>query len=359
MIDSVRTHFFVIVILVVSLFTACSYENQEKQITIAVLGSGYSRFFKSGIEKGYEEALKEYENSGFDIKIDFYDDRDDYEYSSKLISSIVKDENVVAIVGSAKQNICENQAYQANKAGKIFLIPHRFDYENISDSVGNKTFYLNYSCEDIGKIMNDIVEKDVGEKWVVCYSDDEISKNEIKTLKKNDDVFDFVKINALEIDFEGIVKRWKSLDIDGAVFLPYDNMNYEIFYKLRKEMPEISIVSDARLDNDDELKKHRAEFENVYIVDNFNIEEDKENKYSGFTDTFEIQGRNTVRMIIDTAIENNTVEPEKIAEILHNCGYKGVLENFKFDKKGFAVWDCFSYGRFGKTDFEEFVIENK
>lgn len=350
---------FLVMALVLS---GCGSKKERKQITIAVLGSSssYSRFFKEGIEKAYEDVLREYKDKDFDINIGFYDDKDDYEYASKLTSKLVKDNNVTAIIGSSKQEICENQAYQANLYGKICLIPHWFNDEKLKESYYDKTFYLNYSCDDVGKIMNDVVKNNNDKKWAVCYSENEVSQREIKRLKKNSgDIVDFVKVNTIETDFNDTIGRWKKLNVGGIVYIPYDDNGYELLYKIKAEMPDSIVVSDSSLDNNDELEKHRKEFNNVYFVDNFFIEDDTDNKYDMFEDTFEIHGYNTIRMIVDTAILNNTDDPKIIAEMLHKLGYNGVLEKFKFDKNGLVNWDYFSLNKVTEEDLEIFTIENK
>lgn len=353
------------IVLSIFMLSGCNNTEESKKINIAVTGSPrvYSEYYEKGIKKAYADVCKEYNDKGFDIKCNFYDDNDNYKTAEKITAKLVNDSNVTAVIASSSADICENQVYQTNKAGKILVCPHWMYDSTLEMGNYNKVFSINYSNKNIGTIMKIIIEQLSGYKWAVCYSGDKISRAEIKCLNESNNVniVDYVKINYLMSDFNDTVKRWKLMDIKGVVLIPYDNEGFDLLYKLKQEMPEIYVVSDSDLDDDNELKANRKNFENVFLVDSFYVENGKSKAFADeeYIDTLEIHGYNAFRMVVDTAVKNNTDNPEKIAEILHKEGYKGELESYKFNEKGALEPEKFSYIMIGKDDVTEHIVAAK
>jgi ABC-type branched-subunit amino acid transport system substrate-binding protein len=197
-------------------------------------------------------------------------------------------------------------------------------------------------------------------KWALCYGDDETSKAELKGFTGNADgvdIVDSIKISGLEADFNKTVERWRLLGVEGVVFLPYSN-DLELFYRLKAELPELAIISDHSLDNEDELESHGEYFDNVYVIDSFYVSDDPSEVFAGETvDTWEIHGYNALRMIVDTAVKNNTVKPEEIAAILHKDGYSGEMESYTFNPNGSLISDDFSYALFNDGDNTDYAFK--
>ncbi|MGN1319312.1 MAG: ABC transporter substrate-binding protein [Lachnospirales bacterium] len=341
-----------LIILIAIVLCGCSRNLDKKIISIAVTGSPdeYTKYFKDGIKKAYEDACEEYKDSGFEIKCEFYDDKNDYELADKITSQLVKDSSITAIISSSSAEISENQAYQTDKEDKILVCPH-WMYDSTFNDEYEKVFSLNYTNRDIGYVMEYVSKNLPAKKWAVCYSNDKISREEIKNFcslnsSENDVcVVDFVKANSLASDFKNVSERWRTLGVEGVVFIPYSRVEaFSMFYKIKNEFPNIYVISDSTLDNDDELQNNRAYFNNTYIVDSFYINISKSEVFTeGYIDTWEIHGYNTFKMIVDTAINYNTDNPKKIAKILRENGYKGELENFKFDSNGALDAENLSY----------------
>jgi ABC-type branched-subunit amino acid transport system substrate-binding protein len=193
-----------------------------------------------------------------------------------------------------------------------------------------------------------------GKKWAFCYNNDGMSKAELKGFTAtagNAEVVDTVKISVLEADFNKTVERWSLLGVDGVVFLPYSN-NFELLYKLKAELPELTIISDSSLDDDDELKNNRQYFNNVYMIDSFYISDGNSEifPYDEGVDTWEIHGYNALRLIVDTAVKNDTTRPNEIAAALHLDGYSGELEDYAFNANGSLIDDRFSYSVYTEDD---------
>lgn len=228
----------------------------------------------------------------------------------------------------------------------------------------DKVFSLNYSSENIGTVIENIAQGSSAKKWAVCYSDDKISRAEIKGFNNVDNDINIVasvKINTFMSDFNQAVDRWKLLGVEGVVLIPYEDEGFDLFYRLKNEMPEVYVISDSSLDDDNELQTNRQYFDKVYIVDSFFVTSEESEIFTNeeYLDTWEIHGYNALRMTVDTTIENDTDDPIKIAEILHKNGYTGGLESYKFNEKGILYSEKFSYIEIKKDDVIEHIISIK
>lgn len=339
----------------------CGKNVDDKTISIAVTGSPseYSKYYEKGIKRAYDDVRKEYKDSGFNIECKFYDDKDNYEQAEKITAQLVNDESITAILASSSAEICENQAYQTDTHNKILVCPHWMIDSIIEENNYDKVFSLNYSNKDIGYLMGFITGDIEKKKWAVCYSDDKVGKEEIRGLSYfgNANTVDFVKVNYLMSDFNKVVNRWKALGVDGVVFIPYSNEGFELLYKLKKAMPDITVICDSDMDNDDQLQANRKYFENVYIIDSFYSGSEGMGKIDDEAiDTWEVHGYNAFRIVVDTAIKNNTNDTKKISDILHKDGYKGEYETFKFNEKGAFIPEYLSYAKICSDDVEVYDI---
>lgn len=352
--------------IIVLLLCGCIKNIDKKTINIAVTGSPsvYSEYYEKGIKKAYTDVCDEYKDRGFDIKCEFYEDNDDYETGEKITARLVNDSSITAIIASSSAEICENQVYQTDKTDKILICPHWMYDSTLEEGNYSKVFSLNYSSENIGAVMKNIAQGSSAKKWAVCYSDDKISKAEIKCFNNVDNdihIVDSIKINALISDFNRTVDRWKMLGVEGVILIPYENEGFDLLYRLKAEMPELYIISDSSLDDDNELQTNRKYFDKVYIVDSFFVTSEESEIFANeeYLDTWEIHGYNALRMTVDTAVENDTDDPIKIAEILHKNGYIGELESYKFNEKGTLNSEKFSYIEIKKDDVTEHTISIK
>lgn len=348
--------FKILFILTLILLFGCANNSEEKVINIAVTGSpdAYSSYYKKGIERAYADVCREYKDSNFKIKCNFYDDKDNYEVAEKITASLVNDRSVTGILASPSPEICKNQAYLTNSNNKILVCTHRINDSFFNDEIYDKVFSLNYSSSDIGSIMLSIADKSGIKNWAICYSDDEISREEIKGFTKADslNILDTVKINTLLADFNNVTDRWSLLGVEGVVIIPYEREGFEVLYSLKKKMPQLYIISDSKMDDDNELNNNREYFEDVYIVDDFYVTDELSSVFKDdeYVDTWEVQGYNAFRMIVDTAVKNNTDDPSEIAEILKRDGYIGTNQSFKFKSNGQCENKEFSYIGFTADD---------
>lgn len=347
------------------LFCGCNKNEGEKVINIAVTGSpsAYSEYYESGVKKAYTDVCEEYKDSGFEINVKFYDDYDNYETADKITAELVNDNSVTAIIASSSAEICENQVYQTDKAGKILICPHWLYDSTLKGKNYRNVFSLNYSNEDVGAVMKKIAKESSAKRWAICYAEDEISTTEIKCFNKVDsniDIVDSVKINTFESSFSQVVDRWKLLGVEGVILIPYEDEGFNLLYRLKEKMPELYVISDSSMDDDNELQANKKYFDNMYMVESFFVSSDESKIFKeGESDTWEIHGYNSLRIIVDTAIKNNTNIPEKIAEALHKTGYVGELENFKFNEDGTLYSEIFNFVKIINGEIIEYNVPKK
>lgn len=359
--------FTAVLLFAAVLLYGCSGEEESKTIKIAVTGSPsvYSEYFEMGIKKAYEIVCNQYKDSGYDIQLEFYDDKGNYEKGNEITAELVNDKELTAIIASSSPDICDSQIYQTDKAGKILICPHWTYDDTLEEANYKRVFSLNYSNKDTGLVMRRMAEFSPAKKWALCCSDNPISRDEASSFYRNEstediNVVDSVRINTMISDFDRTVERWKLLGVEGVVLIPSDDEGFELLYKLKEEMPELYVVSDSRLDDSKALFEHLDAFNNVYIVSQFNSNiapgSDPGLPEYEVQDTWEIHGYNALRMIVDTAVKNNTSSCDRIAEILHEKGYSGEYQQFMFQDNGMAVYKYFSCLKTTKEGLEDFFV---
>lgn len=241
------------------------------------------------------------------------------------------------------------------------ICPHSTYDSMFNTNFYDKVFSLNFSKADVGEIMKQIAQNSEVQKWAVCYSNDETSRDEMKGfLHGNEkDIVDFVKMDILISDFYDVTKRWELLGVEGVVIIPYGNEGFDMLYKLKAQLPNITVIGNSGLDNQEETKKNIEKFYKVFLADSFFTGKDNAQYFANDAqkDTWEIQGYNALRIVIDTAIENNTDNPEEIAKLLHQNGYQGELSYFAFEENGMLAPDKLSYAELKGLQNEVVIID--
>ena len=338
--------------------------NTDKTIEVAVFKNKGTQqeYFEKGIEEAYNDVLEEYKNSGYKIICEFYDNNGTYENVAEITERLVKDPSLTAIIGSDTADIFENQAALAQKNKKI-LIGSGWVEDDMMTSENYMVFSMINSNDDIAAALTRVTEELPDMNWAVCASNDNIATIEAQYFRKKEmsNVLDYCDVDDLGVYFDRIKERWQSLDIKGVVLLPYNDEGFGLLYNLKAKMPDLYVVSDFDLDSQSEYRANKEKYKNVYIADGFAVDK-KSEKYiqkGGFEDTWMTHGYNTFRMIVDTAVANNTSNPEKIAEIIHSKGYEGIGESFKFAKNGLLVPERYNYIDLGTLEEYSCDVQQK
>ena len=218
----------------------------------------------------------------------------------------------------------------------------------------------------VGRLLRNAAVKTTAEKWAVCTSDTTFEMEETRGFVFDEQdgvtVIDCVDIDDLINNFDNVLNRWKLLGIEGLVMFPEDDEGFNILKKIKAVIPDLTAAGDtafdnsALLDNDEELRSIMSGFimaDEFYFPERMTPDREREyialsDRYSlnheGYIDIWYFQGYNAVRMIGDTAVKAETDDPETIAKTLHEEGYDGYVQSFKFQKNGLSESELDYYG---------------
>ncbi len=355
----------------------------DETIKIAVMGNSekFSQGYQEGIEHAVEDLNNEYADSGYKVECEFYNDNDSYEQGAAIIDSLAEDKTVTAVIGSVDMEINKTAAHLFNEKSKLLVVPY-FLYDSVyRDNHYDTVFSMCNSGRNVGRTLRLAAEQTTAKRWAVCSGGGEFERSELNGFLKynvNDDisVVDCTNISVAESQFDELYNRWEILGVDGIVIFPEGNDGFEILKKIKSRNPDIVCAGDTSFDNsellnkDSELKKMMEGFimaEEFALRDGDDEEESKLSEFSkDYTaktgkelDTWYIQGYNAVRMVADTAIENQTCDSMKIAQLLHENGYEGLRQTFEFTEDGFVKTDIYKYHKFDRDGYvKEYTLDN-
>jgi branched-chain amino acid transport system substrate-binding protein len=103
------------------------------------------------------------------------------------------------------------------------------------------------------------------------------------------------------------------------------------------------ILGDMAFDIKELLHEYREFSDNIVIAGPLKIEPGDKNmafkeryfkEFNVYPTDYSIQGYDSIRMVVDTAVKINSAEPVIIAAELHQNGYEGLSGVLRFDEKG-------------------------
>lgn len=377
-----RKYIALIIVICMSILSGCT-GTADKTVKIAVMGNSEKFYpgYKEGIERAVEDLNNDYSDSGYNVECEFYSDNGSYEQGAAIVDSLAEDKSVTAVIGAVDMEINKTAAHVFNEEGKVFVVPY-FLYDSVySNNHYDTVFSMCNSGRNVGRILRLAAAQTTAKRWAVCSADGEFERSEMNGFLKysvNDDisVVDCTDISVAENQFDEIYKKWEILGIEGIVIFPVDNDGFNILKKIKSRNPDIVCAGDtsfddsALLDGNSELKKAMTGFimAEEYSLRDGNDEEKSKlselvNDYMAKTgkefDIWYIQGYNAVRMIADTAIENKTCDSMKIAQLLHENGYKGLYQSLEFTEDGFLKTDIYKYQTFDENGYvHEHTLNN-
>ncbi len=361
----------ILLVTVVVFVTGCGEFDrnaEEKKIKIVVLGDKENFYpdFELAVNDAVGDLQNEYGDLKYDFEVVFYDDDDDYNKGMQYVDAAVKDSEVTAVIGSVNMEINKTAAKMCEENGKIFVTPY-FLYDSVfQDNQYSMVFSMCISARNVGRLLRNAAVKTTAEKWAVCTSDTIFEMEETRGFVFDEQdgvtVIDCVDIDDLINNFDNVLNRWKLLGIEGLVMFPEDDEGFDILKKIKAVIPDLTAAGDtafdnsALLDNDEELRSIMSGFimaDEFYFPERMTPDREREyialsDRYSlnheGYIDIWYFQGYNAVRMIGDTAVKAETDDPETIAKTLHEEGYDGYVQSFKFQKNGLSESELDYYG---------------
>ena len=378
-----KIYVFLLVTALLCVLAGCG-EVQSHTVKIAVMGNSADFYpgYKEGIERAVSDLNKEYADSGYNVECEFYENVGSYDEGSATVDAIAADKSLTAVIASTDMDINKTAAYVFDNDKKLFIVPY-FIYDDVfEDNNYSMVFSLCDSAENVGETLKLAGEKTTAKRWAVCAADGSgFAQAEMKGFLQCETgssmkVVDCVNMSALETNFDEIYKRWETLGVEGVIMFPEAGKGFDVLKKLKQRNPNLICGGDTAFDDstlllgDKELLRAMTGFIIVteVVIDDIteeesNIFKNMKEEYTKNTgkeiDLWYIQGYNAVRIIADTAIKNDTVNPVEIAEFLHKDGYDGFIRDFSFDEKGAQKKQVYKYNILNADGIgEEFEIKN-
>lgn len=375
--EEMKHWFLCLTFICLLLLSGCSRQQvPEHVLHIAVMVSEKqaAEQYLKGIELAALEAQQTYKD--YDITYTVYEDFDDYETGAAIVDTIASDPEVMAVLATDNMDVSKLAAHTFESAGKLMIAPYALYDDELTGNNHQMVFSTCFSAMQIGKSARAAAAQTEAKRWAVCYANEEFSRQEARsfTAQKADDIVivDTVKEDVLLYDFATVTNRWQQLGVEGIVLFAYDKEALDLFLSLKTAHPAWKFIGDYVMDDSAYMEaspEHMAAFEGFSLVSQFYVEQDDEQldtlldmlpEDELYFDTWMVHGYNNFRMIVDTAVKNETNQPKVIADALRLEGYDGLLQTFSFDKSGQyqntkTVYDVFLEGEWQAYEQESEV----
>lgn len=351
--------------------TAKTVPQNNLHVAVMVSEKQEAAQYLKGIELAAAEAQQKYKD--YNITYSVYEDFDNYETGAGIVDAIASDPSVTAVFATDNMDISKLAVHEFEAAGKLTVAPYALCDSELPEHNHKLTFSTCFSAKQTGETARAAAEQTGLKRWAVCYADDDFSRLEARSFtgQKSDGVIiaDTVKEEALRNDFSTVTKRWQQLGVEGVALFVYNSESLGLFLQLKQLNPTWVFIGDYVMDNVEFMEsssEHTEAFEGFLLVSQFYVEQEDDRSNELFSllppdeegvDTWLIHGYNNFKMIVDTAVSNETNRPEKIADALRLEGYDGILQTFSFDKNGQLdsskiVYDVFVNGEWQTMETE-------
>jgi len=351
-----RKFIAVLIIFVFTLgITGCRsvMEDNKKTIYIPVLGDASwlrnDGSFYNGVQLAVQDCVKEYSSLGYDVKTSIIDDKDSYDDGVADAIRLGNDSKVTAVLNVQNFDVSKTTIDILSSKNKIVLLPYGC-YDELCTK-GYKNVFCNVpSSADLGKAMA-LYAARMGYSRIAVYHNGTSAQENIATafelnLKSTKSkIIDYVPNIASQNDFDSIYDRWNALSCDAVVITQYGlERAYQVLEMIRQKNSKIPIIGEPIFDRANYLSTYKKDAENIVIPSTLIIQPGNKlnefldhyrQKYGKEADIWSIQGYDSIRLIVDTAVKNKIVNNEEIAKIMHDeKGYVGVQGTIKFDAGG-------------------------
>lgn len=357
-------------LLFLLLLSGCA-NNTKAMVKIAVMGnpSEFHPCYQEGIERAVRDLNEEYADSGYTVLCEFYSDNGNYEDGAVIIDTLAEDQSITAVIGAVDMEINATAAHVFDASGKLLVVPHY-----LYDSVYEEHHYTTVlsmcnAASTVGAILRSAARDTNAKRWAICAADREFERVEMNGFLRSGDIGDGITVvdctsmSMLINQFEEVYRLWEILGVEGVVLLAEDSEGFEALRNIKKKNPAMICAGDSAFDNsaltenNEELKQAITGFiiADEYLMRNETPEETERidrmvEEYSEKTavpfDMWYLQGYNAVRMIADTAIQNQTLHSAEIARLLRKNGYHGLCQDFAFYENGAQAVRIYQYNVF-------------
>ncbi|MEL7563593.1 MAG: ABC transporter substrate-binding protein [Dehalobacterium sp.] len=339
------------------LFSGCAknVSLENKEIHFAVTGEkalyDYDESFMNGVQMAIEDCNGQYAGEGFQISMEFYDDEGVYEKGIVISHGIAEDHRVTAVLGSQSFYITNSAAEIFENAGKILITPYSANDETLEE--GYQYLFRNtHSANDVGVALAKYAVEKGYRRVAVCSRGSEYEAAVVRGFCRESrdsglKIADyFTKANTQD-ELDGVFERWELLEVNCVVIVQYSEADaFDLLKAIRSKYPTMPILGDMAFDIKELLAKYREFSDHIVIAGPLNIEPGEKNRifknrylerYRTQPTDYAIQGYDSIKMTVDTAVRLNSTDPAMIAAELHRKGYDGISGAIRFDEKGRLV----------------------
>jgi len=235
-------------------------------------------------------------------------------------------------------------------SGKILIAANGMMDKSIAGKKYKYIFRNTFGESEMGASMADHAARAGADRIAIYHSDTEYENNmgmafSKRALENGLKVLDDVSEIGSQKDFDNIFKRWEAIGVN-CVMISQESIAdaFSLAERIRKKSDNIKIYGDFSFDAEEMLMEYKEYVEGIIIptlvpinqseeLDNFNAR--YEEIYGSVPTWWAAHTYDTVRMVLDTAVQAGSNSPEKIAEGLHSeSGYQGITGKIMFDENG-------------------------
>jgi len=326
----------------------------DMQLNIAVMGSkqvyDYDPSFLNGVEMAVNDFNRQYSGNGFSAGYKIYDDEYDFEKGVIIAKQLSSDPKITAVIGSHSFNILDASASFFEDSKKILIAANGMMDKSIVNKKYKYVFRNTFGETEMGASMADHAAKAGAGSIAIYHSDTEYENNMgmafgKRALENGLKVLDDVSEIGSQKDFDNIYKRWEAIGIN-CVMISQEAIAdaFMLAERIRKKSDSMMIYGDFSFDAEEKLMEYKDYVEGIIIPRLVPVSQSKEldefnarykDIYGSEPTWWAAHAYDSVRMVLDTAVQAGSNSPKKIAEGLHlKTGYQGITGKIMFNESG-------------------------
>ncbi len=326
----------------------------DRQLSIAVMGSkqvyDYDTSFLNGIEMAINEFNQQHSGNGFSATYKIYDDEYDFEKGVVIAKKLSSDPQITAVIGSHSFNILDASVDFFEESKKILIAANGMMDKSIVSKKYKYVFRNTFGETEMGASMADHAAEIGADRIAIYHSNTEFENNmgmafSKRALESGLKVLDDVSEIGSQKDFDNLYKRWEAIGIN-CVMISQESIAdaFMLAERIRRKSGNIKIYGDFSFDADEMLMENKEFVEGIIIPTLVPVSQSKtlEDFNTRYKETYGSEptwwaahAYDSVRMVLDTAVQVDSNIPEKIAEGLHlEMGYQGIIGKITFDESG-------------------------
>lgn len=309
--------------------------------------------YLNGISMAIEDLNILYEEQGYHISYEFYEDGAEFHQGIAAVNEIISDPEITAVVGTSSLNILDVAADMLDDAGKL-LVTYYSCEDSMLENGYTHVFRNCYGERDLGTAIAEYAaQREDISRMAIYHSDTDYERNMVRAFLRaaeggDMEIVDVATTSRLEPELDTMLERWELLGVDAVFVSQYDAEDaFDILRRIRAINPEICVLGDFSFDYTDYLMENAEVSDNIYIATPVPMEPSQKTelfyeryreKYGAEPTQWAVQLYDSMRMIADTAVRIGSTDSALIAQALRQeGGYHAVGGTLTFDEKGCLI----------------------